>query len=184
MFRAGAQIFSGPVPWAVNRHVYELIEFLVVMSTGHGDINIGGVCRTRGRTRKRKEEKVLMVEERQKITSHEDSEDEIYTAQKTRSTQKVPLLNESPSPKLNTHNTTVKHVLVIRDEDDSGISESASEESNIITELPSGETIPEKKESLLSIVIQIFFPYLIAGFGMMLAGFLLDYVQVRCMCIL
>ena len=120
-----------------------------------------------------------MVEERQRITSHEDSEDEIYTAEITRSTQKVPLLNKSP-PKLNIQNTTVKHVLVIRDEDDSGISESASEESNIISELPNGEkNVPQKKESLLSIVLQIFFPYLVAGFGMMFAGFLLDYVQVR-----
>ena len=36
-----------------------------------------------------------------------------------------------------------------------------------------------KKESSCRIGIQVFFPFLIAGFGMVSAGMLLDYVQVR-----
>ena len=76
--------------------------------------------------------------------------------------------------------TTFKHVVVIPDghEDDSGISESASEESSLMTETPKGGD-KEAKEGWASVVLQIFVPYLIAGVGMMLAGMLLDHVQVK-----
>lgn len=72
-------------------------------------------------------------------------------------------------------------------EDDSGISESSSENSALIaTATFPGSGVAEKpeaeeggkKERLLMVGLQVFFPFLIAGFGTMLAGMLLDYVQV------
>ena len=130
---------------------------------------IGGVYRRK---------KNYLMEEEEKHETGEESEDEIslYTAAvKKEGDQKVPLLH-TRQPTENT-NTAVKHIVVIRDDGDSGISESASEESNPLTELSHG-TITEKKEGILGIVVQIFIPFMIAGFGMMFAGFLLDYVQV------
>ena len=58
------------------------------------------------------------------------------------------------------------------DEKDSGISDAAEEQL-----LPE-EADKERKENLLSICLQVFLPFMIAGFGMMLAGLLLDAVQV------
>ena len=66
-------------------------------------------------------------------------------------------------------------------EEDSGISET-SDISPLIT-ITSTPTVREdgggtKKERLLMVVLQVFFPFLVAGFGTMFAGMLLDYVQV------
>ena len=67
-------------------------------------------------------------------------------------------------------------------EEDSGISET-SDISPLITiaSTPSeGEDDGgNKKERLLMTALQVFFPFLVAGFGTMFAGMLLDYVQVR-----
>ena len=73
-----------------------------------------------------------------------------------------------------------------RDGGDSGISETTAVEERL---LPTGgsearETAPEyghttKKETVLETLIQIFIPFMIAGFGMMAAGLLLDKVQVN-----
>ncbi len=129
------------------------------------DIDIGGGLYQR--------KNKLMVEEETRIGLQDESDDETTVL---KCDQNVPLLSEELST---TTSGTMKHVLVIRDDIDSGISESASEESSILKELPNGsDQSSVKKESLISVIVQIFFPYLIAGFGMMLAGFLLDYVQV------
>lgn len=68
-------------------------------------------------------------------------------------------------------------------EEDSGISE-ATEEHLLATDLRaregsdhSGRTEP-RKETMWHVAIQVFIPFLIAGFGMMAAGLLLDKVQV------
>ena len=68
-----------------------------------------------------------------------------------------------------------------RDDGDSGISVTAAEERL----LPRGKeeeggSSPEygKRESILETLIQVFIPFMIAGFGMMAAGLLLDKVQV------
>ena len=64
------------------------------------------------------------------------------------------------------------------DERDSGISEPAEEHLLRQTEpTPDGPRVV-KKERIISIFIQVFIPFLIAGFGMMAAGLLLDAVQV------
>ena len=72
-------------------------------------------------------------------------------------------------------------------EDDSGISESSCESSALVATATYAESgpsdLPEsddggKKERLLMVGLQVFFPFLIAGFGTMMAGMLLDYVQV------
>lgn len=72
-----------------------------------------------------------------------------------------------------------------RDDHDSGISEAAEEHL-----LPGardrearGGSAPTsgKKETVLETLIQVFIPFMIAGFGMMAAGLLLDRVQV-CLC--
>ena len=70
---------------------------------------------------------------------------------------------------------------VERDDGDSGISVTAAEERL----LPRGKeerggSSPDygKKESILETLIQVFIPFMIAGFGMMAAGLLLDKVQV------
>ena len=63
------------------------------------------------------------------------------------------------------------------DEGDSGISEPAEE--HLLPQLqegPPGGT--DKREHICSICIQVFIPFLIAGFGMLAAGLLLDAVQV------
>ena len=70
-------------------------------------------------------------------------------------------------------------------------SESSSEEEingdvNGVTELPSDdgveitlvEKLPEPDEASWQIALQIFFPYIVAGLGMVAAGMLLDVVQV------
>ena len=141
--------------------------------------SIGGLRRTLGGVYKRKKE--LMVEEEYKVVPQDESDDETTIINVI--DQNVPLLNQEEQNQLSPKGSESKkkHVLVVRDDNDSGISESASEESNMLTELPERMVQPEKKkESLIGIILQIFFPYLIAGFGMMLAGFLLDYVQVSC----
>lgn len=68
-------------------------------------------------------------------------------------------------------------------EDDSGISE-ATEEHLLAADSRSreaadrsGRTEP-RKETMWHVAIQVFIPFLIAGFGMMAAGLLLDKVQV------
>lgn len=63
-------------------------------------------------------------------------------------------------------------------EDDSGISE-APEEHLLATDSRDIEQRAEpRKETMWHIAIQVFIPFLIAGFGMMTAGLLLDKVQV------
>lgn len=71
-------------------------------------------------------------------------------------------------------------------DEDSGISDhSASENSTLVIEqqLHSHDSdsvtkTDDHSSGLCSNFVQIFFPFLIAGGGMMLAGILLDYVQV------
>ena len=69
-----------------------------------------------------------------------------------------------------------------KDDGDSGISEAAEEHL-----LPGardreggggGTPTSGKKETILETLIQVFIPFMIAGFGMMAAGLLLDKVQV------
>ena len=74
-------------------------------------------------------------------------------------------------------------------EEDSGISESSSDHSPLIsvtfvpTENEQGQG-EGKKERLLMVAVQVFLPFLVAGFGTMFAGMLLDYVQVYvCVCV-
>jgi solute carrier family 41 len=62
------------------------------------------------------------------------------------------------------------------DDEDSGISEIAGEETVLILEHGANDDI-KCQISLCYTFLQIFFPFLIAGAGMMLAGILLDYVQ-------
>lgn len=68
---------------------------------------------------------------------------------------------------------------VSREEDeDSGISETSLLEVDI--NRPTG---PERKEEkIVDIFVQVFIPFMIAGFGMMAAGLLLDAVQVCMIC--
>lgn len=62
-------------------------------------------------------------------------------------------------------------------EEDSGISEAP--EDHLLTDSKEAESRAEpRKESMWHIAIQVFIPFLIAGFGMMAAGLLLDKVQV------
>lgn len=73
-----------------------------------------------------------------------------------------------------------------RDDGDSGISEAAEEHllprGSGARGREGGAPAPEyangKKETILETLIQIFIPFMIAGFGMMAAGLLLDTVQV------
>lgn len=73
-----------------------------------------------------------------------------------------------------------------RDDGDSGISETAEEHllprGNRAGGREGGAPAPEyakrKKETILETLIQVFIPFMIAGFGMMAAGLLLDTVQV------
>ena len=65
------------------------------------------------------------------------------------------------------------------DDNDSGISESNSEESKLASEDAHSNNLNQHEVGLCRTFFQIFFPFLIAGGGMMLAGMLLDYVQVR-----
>ena len=69
-----------------------------------------------------------------------------------------------------------------RDDGDSGISETAIEERLLPAAAGEGGRAPEfvhtKKETVLETLIQVFIPFMIAGFGMMAAGLLLDAVQV------
>ena len=46
------------------------------------------------------------------------------------------------------------------------------------TKMLTSEESPERNESYLAIAIQVFIPFLIAGFGMVGAGLVLDLVQV------
>lgn len=46
------------------------------------------------------------------------------------------------------------------------------------TKMLTSEESPERNESYLAIAIQVFIPFLIAGFGMVGAGLVLDVVQV------
>lgn len=41
-------------------------------------------------------------------------------------------------------------------------------------------SIPETKETMLTVALQVFVPFLIAGFGTVGAGLVLDVVQVNC----
>ena len=60
-------------------------------------------------------------------------------------------------------------------EEDSGISEAPEDHL-----LPDSRDVEPRKETMWHIAIQVFIPFLIAGFGMMTAGLLLDKVQVNC----
>lgn len=61
-------------------------------------------------------------------------------------------------------------------DEDSGISEAP--EDHLLAETRDSEQRTEpRKETLWHIAIQVFIPFLIAGFGMMAAGLLLDKVQ-------
>ena len=60
-------------------------------------------------------------------------------------------------------------------EEDSGISEATEE--HLLVEVDQSRMEP-RKETMWHIAIQVFIPFLIAGFGMMTAGLLLDKVQV------
>ena len=87
----------------------------------------------------------------------------------------------SPPPTTTIHNGKIKHVVLIEtspQDEDSGISESASEESILVSEDHKEDVTIKDKDGLCRRFFQIFFPFLIAGAGMMLAGMLLDYVQV------
>ena len=44
--------------------------------------------------------------------------------------------------------------------------------------VPSVSVIEQSEETSLSIILQVTLPYIIAGFGMVLAGMVLDIVQV------
>ena len=69
-----------------------------------------------------------------------------------------------------------------RDDGDSGISVTAAEERLLPRggkEEGGGSSLEYgKRESILETLIQVFIPFMIAGFGMMAAGLLLDKVQV------
>ena len=74
-----------------------------------------------------------------------------------------------------------------RDDGDSGISETPAMEERLLpldgVKEGGDDRSPEygngkKKETILDTLIQIFIPFMIAGFGMMAAGLLLDAVQV------
>lgn len=66
------------------------------------------------------------------------------------------------------------------EDEDSGISEPACEDRLLaFPEEMAGRGTGGKKERLQDIFVQVFFPFMIAGFGMMAAGLLLDEVQVR-----
>ena len=74
-----------------------------------------------------------------------------------------------------------------KDDGDSGISETTAVEERLLPSRGGPETserAPEyghavKKETVLETLIQVFIPFMIAGFGMMAAGLLLDKVQVN-----
>ena len=62
-------------------------------------------------------------------------------------------------------------------DEDSGISEAA--EDQLLSESRDAEhKVEPRKETIWHVGIQVFIPFLIAGFGMMGAGLLLDKVQV------
>lgn len=63
------------------------------------------------------------------------------------------------------------------DERDSGISEPAEEHLLPQLEVSPDGTRVDERERICSICIQVFIPFLIAGFGMLAAGLLLDAVQ-------
>ena len=76
-----------------------------------------------------------------------------------------------------------ERVLIMSDQDqegngdaDSGISELASEEHQVQSY---SKMELDRRESLVTMIIQIVIPFFFAGFGMMAAGLLLDAVQVN-----
>lgn len=132
--------------------------------------------------RKRKP-KAFMDDNKEAKTPPQDDSDEEIQLTTDREEQSVPLLlNKENTTKATTSQAqqgSAKHILIIHEEDgDSGISETASEELSVLTEPPRG-SVSEEHEGFISVIVQIFIPYIIAGFGMMSAGFLLDYVQVN-----
>lgn len=50
---------------------------------------------------------------------------------------------------------------------------------DVVVETKMFEGGPQLQETYLSIAIQVFIPFLIAGFGMVFAGLVLDKIQVR-----
>lgn len=62
-------------------------------------------------------------------------------------------------------------VVTIVSEVDSGVSELADEDAQSFTS--------PRREKLCSVLVQVAIPFIIAGFGMMAAGLLLDTVQVH-----
>ena len=63
-------------------------------------------------------------------------------------------------------------------EEDSGISEATEEHPLADSREVDQSRMEPRKETMWHIAIQVFIPFLIAGFGMMAAGLLLDKVQV------
>ena len=63
-------------------------------------------------------------------------------------------------------------------EEDSGISEAMEEHLLADSREADPSRIEPRKETMWHVAIQVFIPFLIAGFGMMAAGLLLDKVQV------
>ena len=63
-------------------------------------------------------------------------------------------------------------------EEDSGISEATEEHLLADSREVDQSKIEPRKETMWHVAIQVFIPFLIAGFGMMAAGLLLDKVQV------
>lgn len=152
----------------------------VVKFTGMSSYIEGGVYRRR-KIKPKPRPKPFMEENKEPIRTAEDESDE--ETQPVDKEQSVPLLLNKEDTTKNASQTTIaegttKHILIIREDDDSGISETASEELGVLTE-PPRVSVSEQKEGFLSVIVQIFIPYIIAGFGMMSAGFLLDYVQVH-----
>ena len=107
--------------------------------------------------------------------------DLVWSPARSSSTRSSSELRERSGPE---GELLLKHVLhgEKETEDDSGISESSCEGSTLVATATSAGTEQaeeaERKESLMTVALQVFFPFLIAGFGTMLAGMLLDYVQV------
>ena len=72
----------------------------------------------------------------------------------------------------------VKHLVLVEVEDDSGISDSAAVEEIALIHPETRAHPVTEREGAVALILQVFVPFLIAGFGMMLAGMLLDHVQV------
>ena len=72
----------------------------------------------------------------------------------------------------------VKHIVLVEVDDDSGISDSAAIEETALIDTETHVEPVTEREGVVALILQVFIPFLIAGFGMMMAGMLLDHVQV------